>query len=278
MSPAAHHTMQRRLAHLGVALLLVGAVALAAPTFGFSTIAADRGTAVQTAEDPNALLGFEPTTEQISGRQDLATAFYLRNNADQTLTLSVTNTLSTTDVRIADDGSGTIAPGDATRVVVECNGGGSSGTATITTEVTDASGATVSILGASSSTTFDYQCTGGGGTGPASFVAGDVQSDGTQTLTFDGSALGNKDTVTIDLTDAHGDLVDYSGSSVSVNASTRSTSFQDGVLEVQAQGNWQGTIEVTVSGATVLAEGSATATYADDRGRSDSDTFAIPPP
>lgn len=272
--------MYGRLAQLGVACLLVGAVVLVAPTFGFSTTAADRGATVATAEDPNALVGFEPTTESVAGVQDQATAFVLRNNADQTLSLSTTTVLSTNDLRVASDGSGTIAPGDATEVVLECDGGGSAGTATVSTEVIEASGATLSILGASSSTTVDYQCTGngGGGIGPATFVAGDVGADGSQTLSFDGSALGNKDTVTIDLSEAQGDLVDYSGADVSVSQNTRSLTLQDGVLELQAQGKWAGTVEVTLSDVAILQEGSAEATYADAQGRSDADAFSVPSP
>lgn len=278
--------MQRRLAHLGVVLLLLGAVALAAPTFGFSTIAADRGTAVQTAEDPNALVGFEPTSEEIAGRHDTATAFSLRNNADQALDLSTTHALSGSGLAVATDGSGTVPPGQATPVVVECTRGGVSGTATITTTV-DATGASMSIEGASSSTTFDYECSGGGdppGGGPADFVANDPEfrSGGwLQRFEVDVGALGNGDQLTIDLGDAQATSgVDYSSATASVTSGQNAASFgfdpQSSTITYTARGNAGGTLVVELRNLQLTDDRDGTASFSDATGRSGSDSFGVP--
>ncbi|MFA9425679.1 polymer-forming cytoskeletal protein [Natronorubrum sp. A-ect3] len=51
--------MTRPLTVIALAFILVGAMAMAGPTFGFATIAADRGVSVGTADDSSAYLGLE---------------------------------------------------------------------------------------------------------------------------------------------------------------------------------------------------------------------------
>ncbi|SIR98079.1 FapA family protein [Natronorubrum thiooxidans] len=51
--------MIRSLTVIALALILVGAMAMAGPTFGFATIAAERGVSVGTADDSSAYLGLE---------------------------------------------------------------------------------------------------------------------------------------------------------------------------------------------------------------------------
>lgn len=211
--------MHGRVANVGIAFVLLGAALLAAPTFGFEMIAADRSTQIETAADSDALIGFEATDETITGRQDTATVFTLRNNADKTLTFTTDTAIDTENIRIiaSDDGSGTVAPGASNDVRIECDGGGGGGTATITTTVIDASGSTLVVEGASSSTTVDYQCRGGGQPG-AGFD--DVSVQDVTTYTGPGDArqqvsftptddLRANSQVTVDLSAAHPDGVDY---------------------------------------------------------------------
>ena len=298
--------MNGRVAYLGVAFLLLGAALLASPTFGFETIAADRTTDVSTAGDSTALLAFEQTTESIAGRQDTATAFYLRNNADETLQLSVQNTIAASgDVQIANDGSGTIAPGEATQVVVECNGGGSSGTTTVTTTVTQAVGSTMTIADASSTTTIDYTCSGNSnpGQGFQSVSVSDVShytspGDERQTVQFVlGRGLQSQSTVRIDLSAAHPDGVDYTRTNwntdvqVLQGAGSISSVSENGVIEYQTgQGNDRdrsgATIELSIgSYLTTTAGGPFQATITrNDRGQSGTANFYVvddgssPPP
>jgi len=272
--------MGRRLAYLGVVLVVVGAAVLAGPTVGFSTTAADRTTQVGTAPDDAALVGFEATSESIDGRQDTATAFYLRNNADETLTLTTDNVLSTADVRVATDGSGTIAPGSATQVVLECNGGGSSGTATLTTTVLDASGTSLSIQDADASTTVSYTCTGNSND-PLAFEADDPDGMAeTQLFRFDVGALKNNDEATIDLSDAQTNSgVDYSNAVATiVSGQNGQVSFDTNTYELSydPQGNPSGTLEIELSNLQFTGDQSGTAYYSDTTGRQSSDSFSVP--
>ncbi|WP_247730861.1 hypothetical protein [Halovivax limisalsi] len=273
------------LSRLGLVLVVVGALALSGPAFGFASLGADRGVGVTTADTETAMLSIYSTGETPDQHAD-ADVIEIANNAGVTF-----ETLDT-EATIVDDPNGalaftqngfaaTLAPGESTGLEMTCAGGGK-GTATVSVTA-NATGPGLSITGVSYSRTFDYACTGGGGTGPVAFDASDLAtSDTAQTFTFDGSALKNKDAVTIDvsaLQDAG--LVDYGNVTDAdvtvVRGSARDVGFDPstGELTYVQQGGGSGTVEIRLSNLNVLDSGSETVTYADDRGRSDSDRVTV---
>ncbi|RZV11711.1 polymer-forming protein [Natrinema hispanicum] len=58
--------MTRPITGIAVVLILLGVVTMAGPTFGFATIAADRGVNVATADDSSAYLGLEDQSASAS--------------------------------------------------------------------------------------------------------------------------------------------------------------------------------------------------------------------
>ncbi|MBZ6494403.1 polymer-forming cytoskeletal protein [Natrinema longum] len=190
------------------------------------------------------------------------------------------------DLAIANGFDSPVAAGSATDLTVQCDGGGSSGTQPITVTITEASTTGIVVEQATITVDVDYQCTGnnggGGGTGPASFEADDVDADGpTQRFRFNADALGNKDTATIDLSDAQQNAgVDYTGASATLvsGQDARSFGFDDATQEItyQAQGNVGGTLEIELTGFEITGDQGGTAYYSDDQGRSDSASFSVP--
>ncbi|MDF9744928.1 bactofilin family protein [Natrinema salsiterrestre] len=147
---------------LGFVFVALGAVAMAGPVFGFTTIAADRGVSAETASDANALVGIETTGETPDKKND-AVIVEITNNANQAY-----DPLET-DVTI-DDPNGALAvssgfatalsSGDTTGLEVTCDGGGD-GTATVTVNA-NAVGSTLEVREDSYTTAVDYSCTGKG--------------------------------------------------------------------------------------------------------------------
>lgn len=250
---------------LAAAMIVVGAVLLAAPTFGVTTLAADRGASVQIAADQSeALLGFEDPGERIEGRQDTATALRLHNNFGEPIDVAAVATVDTDDVEIVSsnwDGSGFDLGTDGEETIeLACSGGGTSGTATVTVDVTRSSGGSLTVSDASRTIEVPYECTGNGGGGPPSDPGGFesatasdvVVTDGvaTQEFTFrpDG-AIGNDDAVEITIGSVN---IDYSGAeigSVEGVGNNADTSFDGGpnggTIVVSDRG--QSTAEVTVT-------------------------------
>lgn len=281
--------MHSRVAYLGVAFVLVGAVLLVSPTLGFETIAADRTTQIETASDQNALIGFETTGESIDSVGDTATVYTLRNNAEETLTVSANTVVAQSDdVEVDTSGSGEVPAGGTTDVVLRCNGASGSGTTTVTTTVTQATGQTMTITGASSSTSIDYTCedSGGGppGSGPAGFVANDPQYDGNQwnqEFEVNVDDLGNNDEFTIDLSDVQTNAgVDYSSATAQVTSGQENSNFEfdknSWNITYSPQGKTDGPFEITVSDVQLTSDQDGTAYYFDSTGVSDSDTFSVP--
>ncbi|WP_248517386.1 bactofilin family protein [Salinarchaeum laminariae] len=282
--------MNRRVAYLGLAFVLCGAALLATPTFGFETIAADRSAQIETTNDANALVGFEATDESINSLGDTATVFTLRNNAEESLTFSVETEIDDAgNVEVDTPGDGEVAAGQTTDVVLRCNGDSGTGTTTVTTTVTEAAGESITITGASSSTTIDYQCTdsGGGGppgSGPASFAANDPQYDGgqwTQQFEINIADLKNKGGFTIDLSDAQANAgVDYSGASATITSGQGSRDFEfdknEWTITYTSQGKTDGPFVIEVSGIEITSDQDGGASFSTTTGESGTDAFAVP--
>lgn len=87
--------MARTITLVGVCLIVLGAVTMAGPAFGFSSLAADRGVYVGTATDPNGLLGVNDNSDtadaNIKNSNDQSLLYYLDDN---TGAFSSTNAIS----------------------------------------------------------------------------------------------------------------------------------------------------------------------------------------
>lgn len=211
--------MVRKYTAVAIGMIIFGMVMISGPVFGFSTIASERGVNIDTADDSNALLGIEATGDLPDNQND-ATVIEITNNAHEDYT--VLDTAVTIDdpngaLAISDGFDGSLDKGNTTGLDLTCDGGGD-GEATVTVDA-DASGSTVQIEGVTYSTTFTYSCTGGGNTnsgdGFESVYASNVVENTSagqqsQTVKFTPSSdLSNKEEVTIDLSSAHPENVDY---------------------------------------------------------------------
>ena len=182
--------MGRTLTVVAVGLILLGVGALVGPTFGFSTIAGERGTTVETAESSNALLSIEETGETPDDQND-AVVVEITNNASQNFeSLEVEATIDDEALEISDEFDADLNQGDTTGLELTCSGNGD-GVATIQID-SDAYGSTLTIEGVSFSHTFAYSCGDGGVTadagGPYSVYEGStVQLDGTGSNTQTGN-------------------------------------------------------------------------------------------
>jgi len=92
--------MTRPFTGIAVVLILLGVATMAGPTFGFATIAADRGVSVATADDSSAYLGLEDQSASAS----------IDSPGEQTAVYTVTDnarddsaTVDASIVRITDD-------------------------------------------------------------------------------------------------------------------------------------------------------------------------------
>ncbi|AGB14967.1 hypothetical protein Halru_0323 [Halovivax ruber XH-70] len=204
------------LTKLGAVLVVAGALLMAGPVFGFSTLAADRGTTVETAPTESALLGIQPTGETPDNQND-APVLTVTNNANERFDTLDTQAEIVSDpngaLAISDGFGSSLDPDAQTDLSLTCASGG---TGQATVEVTaNAVGSTLAVEDITYTHTFSYSCTGNGGGGPPGFVsvsAGDVTGSNTQELTFalDGK-LNNGETVTIDITSF---LANYDGASI----------------------------------------------------------------
>ncbi|MHC3437556.1 hypothetical protein ACYJ1Y_05485 [Natrialbaceae archaeon A-gly3] len=211
--------MARTLTIVAVGLIVLGAMAMVGPTFGFSTIAGDRGVNVNTADDSSALLGIEETGDTPDNQNDVD-VIEITNNAGEdyeTLDTEVTIDDPNDALAISNDFDESLPQGEVTGLELTCEGGGD-GEATVSVGA-DASGSTIQIEDVSFSTTFEYSCIGGGNTDPGdgfdsvsvdNVVENTAASQQDQTIAFTPSTdLSNKEEVTIDLSSAHPDSVDY---------------------------------------------------------------------
>ncbi|WP_049900683.1 hypothetical protein [Natrinema sp. J7-1] len=145
---------------LAVVFLFVGAVLLAGPVFGFSSLAANRGADVSVGGS-DALIGVDATHLTLDGPRDEATVS-IENNAGRRLSLEAEDTTGP-DVQVDGQLSGTLAAGESLQVTVSCNGGGASGTdsgiVTVTEAISD--DGSITVRDATLPVTVDYECTGG---------------------------------------------------------------------------------------------------------------------
>lgn len=172
---------------VALVFVLVGAAALVTPSLAFSSVDADRGSTIATADDPsNANLGMTQLVGSIGGTNSVAR---ITNNMDQDLgTLDVDVSINTSDLIVSDGFDNSLPAGDSTDLVLDCDR--RMGTALVTINVVEASGPTVTITDPTLEFTLDYDCTGGddgsdgpGATDPVPIEETDLRIDGDPTAT-----------------------------------------------------------------------------------------------
>lgn len=280
--------MSRTVTLVGVCLIILGAVTMTGPMFGFSSLAADRSISAGTASGAEAYLGFEPVDEAIEGRQDTATVARIHNNLNSEMNLT-TSVDTGPDLSVDSSFASSVNSNDYTALTLRCDGGGSSGNQTVTITVEEAAATGITVEGATMSVDVEYQCTGNnrggnggsGGTGPASFEATDVNTNGpTQQFQFNVDALPSNGGASIDLTDAHNNAgVSYENvgdGDVTLINGRGDVSFDSNVISYQGQGSQSGTVVIELTGFEITGDRDGTAYYSDDADREETNTFAVP--
>lgn len=282
--------MARRVTVIALCVALAGAMIIVGPTFGFSTLAADRGVIVDVADDSSsANLGLESESDvgEIRGDDEPVQVGTLYNNFGEeidTFAFDITNDDGALAV-VNPDYDTVVQSDDSEPVTIECVSSDSPGTRTITIEVVEASGETVSVQGASFTATVDIQCNKGGGTGAVNFQANDVtEGDTSQTFSFNADGLKNMDTAYIDLSDPQQNGgVDYSSGTPTLVSGSGSVQYdsQNDQIVYTAQGNEKGTVEIRMDNIDVVGDSGEryTVEYTEDRSgstnRNDGDIFYI---
>ncbi|QLK27724.2 hypothetical protein HYG81_09020 [Natrinema zhouii] len=276
--------------------ILVGALLLAGPSFGFSSFAADRTLGVTTAADSSTYLGIESegdvTGTELKGNSDPLRVGTLSNNVNEPLEIQ--------DVSVASIGDGTVddtilavsspIPGDTIEtdnlmsITVECAEPQSVGEREVTLLVDRVEGETVSIAGPTFNATVDIQCGKGKFSGSASVNASDIGTgDTTQTVSFDPTGVGSNGEVTIDFSDPQDNGgVNYTNVTdvdLTVQSGKGTTSFdaESSQLTYTTQGNEKDPVTIELSDIVVVGAigESYQITYTDTDGRQDGDTFEI---
>lgn len=275
---------------VGVCLIAVGAVLVAGPAFGFTSLTADRGVQVSTGDDPGGFLGVIDNSDadeaNVQNTNDESLLYFLDDNVGA---FSSTGAIDV-DV-VAFDGDPTSleatvrSDGDAAdyAVVVTCGGSNLNTAGTPTIEVVaDGDGVDVH-LERTTVNSIDVNCRGGGGggTGPAGFEADDVDPDGpTQRFRFNADALPSNGDASIDLTVAQAnagvDYRDVDDGDLTLVSGRGDLSFDSNVITFDGRGNQDGTVEIELTGFEITDDRDGTAYYADDADRTDSDTFGVP--
>ena len=143
-------------------LIAVGGFGLGAETFGFSEVTGTRGANVNTANDPQALLGIVGLLNGGAVDGDDVEIIELVNQADEQLDLDVDQSVGT-GLSAADPfEDGPLAPGESTTLSVSCEGGAGSGFTTVGITVNSAVGERIRIEQLSRTFSIERDCPGGG--------------------------------------------------------------------------------------------------------------------
>ena len=274
---------------LAIVVVLVGTVVLFGPSFGFSTIASDRGVAVSTADGTGAYLGVDSQDDigELRGDDSPERVATLYNNLDEdveVIEFEIYNDDDTLAIDSPDIGS-TIESGTSEDVTITCTTSDSIGEREIEIEVVEVDGKTTTINGVSFNVTVDIQCNKGGGSGTVNFESHDVSTDDTsQTFSFDRTNLQNRHEVYIDLSDPQtGNGVDYTdGEPTVVNGGgTASYDTETNRIIYDPSGGNEELAEIRIDDINVVGDSGDryAVTYTEDRhndeNRDDSDIFYI---
>lgn len=169
-----HREFMRALTKFAVAFIVVGVAVSGAPTFGFSSVASDRGTTVSVAENNNALIALMDESPAEFPNNEFVTAASVENNIDGDVTVDYTISVSDTAVGLRFDGdesygelTGTTTISTFKEIELDCASSGQreSNMVTMTVAITEAAGPGVGVRDAEMELVFD--CEDGGTTEPS---------------------------------------------------------------------------------------------------------------
>lgn len=280
---------------LAFGFIFFGGVLLLTSTFGFSSLAADRGVSISTGDEETALLGYnyeEDVGELRRGNEvEVATLFNNLNEDMEIFAADIKLEITTDDgetvdsnvldVEFDDESQNPVTFSDDVELLLSCNDDRDIGDSTVIIEIVDAQSVSneVTISGVSFATAADIQCDGGGPpVGGGEIRANDVRGD-TQTFEVGTSDRGNLQQATIDFSSV--DFIDYS------NAEVEATGGIDPELDEESQeitfdeDPEDNAAEVTLTNITVDESGSAVVGFTEDRtgphGSTDEDRFTAYP-
>lgn len=275
---------------LAVVVVLVGTLLLAGPSFGFSTFAADRSASVDVAGDQSqATLGVdsEGNIGTLRGDDPPRKAGTLSNHLAESVDVidfELHNDAGALAVSDPTPGT-TIVSGASENVTLQCAESTSVGVRNVEVEIVEVDGATTAVRGASFTVTVDIQCNKGSGSGAVNFAAADVNvTDTSQTFSFSGDGLKNKDEAYIDLSDPQTNGgVNYTGGTPTLVSGSGTVWYDADADRIgfRASGNTKGTVEIRMDGIEVVGTAGEryTVAYSEQRknnnNREDSDIFYI---
>ncbi|WP_255170675.1 hypothetical protein [Natrononativus amylolyticus] len=141
-------------------LILLGIAALIAPTFGFSTLASDRGVSVSVAENDRALVALVGEEFEDLPNNEFVEVASLENNMDEQLTVDYRISTDHDEPIISFDGddgnevSGTTEINQAEGIELNC-GPGNNDVITLTVNIEEASNSYVTVQNAEMKLVFD---------------------------------------------------------------------------------------------------------------------------
>lgn len=212
-----------------VALIVVGALLLAGPSFGFSSLTADRTTSIETAAGEEALLGINETDQMItvSGNDDTPREIgILSNNLYQETMISVEVADIpgwNNDILQAGPSGQYVGTGNSIQATVQCAQKTSGNDQQEVVFRAESLGSSAEITDATFTVMVDMQCDKGNPDTSTSGLSGVSASnlsegDSSQSQTFEFSLteeLQGNESVTITLRDVHQNKrLDYSGVTV----------------------------------------------------------------
>lgn len=245
---------------VAIGLIVLGAMIMTGPMFGFSTIAGDRNVTVTTADDPNAHLGIEGVySGQTITSGDAQSLIRLTNQFDQTLggtdgtidveVINVSGDIQDNSSLAIDREPSQLDPGEGGNVDVICVDETIHGknTVDVTLRVVEASGQSVSVTDATVDpvTNVEVQCSKTQNTqsGLTDVWVSDLdQGNQSETQTFEFTLTNDLipgETVTVDYKDTTANQIDYSSATVSIrdgngNGTVRFTDNMNRLFEYEA--------------------------------------------
>ncbi|WP_293029876.1 hypothetical protein [Natronococcus sp.] len=151
---------------LAILFVVLGVVLLAAPTFGFISISADRGVSVGTADDEEAYLGVETVDTVVSGPNGAETVLVMTNNADEELSIDADVTIHEPGLEEESGFDDTLSPGEETTYAVTCEPGTGAGETELEVTVDSATGDGISVEELERSFAIVRDCPGRSDPGP----------------------------------------------------------------------------------------------------------------
>lgn len=291
--------MRRGIMFTGVCLLAIGLLTVFGPTFGFSTIAADRGVGVEMAENSTeALLGIDAeddvTNTELRADSEPLPVGTLINNIDKGIVVEDVIVDSVGDETVDDEviAVNSPAPGqtinsdEETDVTIECANDESYGEQEVVIRVVGVEGSSISIENPMFSTRVDIQCGKGQFDDVVGFTASNVsEGESTQTISFNTDGL-NGEEATIDFSNPQeNDGVDYSDVSDDDISIVTGGNQNDEVafdaetsqLTYRPQTGGGGEVTIEISNLEAVGESGETylVTYSDTTDDEDGDTFGI---